>query len=368
MEPGTGNLPEERLASLLQSMLPFQAQNGNKPSVPECSRAIGSAAILCSLATSSYTLAENHVADFTAWTIYFAYVLALAEKWGLPKETWENELDIALMSMYSALERLCDELIERKYIIEGDPFYKTGEIYRVRMTHLIGLMSLYALWRRESQVSEGEHDKFIRAFCLENSEHIFLWGEYAMPQILTYYLFYRSRDASIKTDIFLLGIINAIVHLNTSKDGRFLSNPYYPADEIMPHLFKIADVPLKDSFQGTSYTLEGLTHLFVRRNLKQHMKAIWPRLSNVNTSSFIPGSKWEFYFWRSESGTEQVRLTPSTEYWEDLKNRAFENEGLDIPDLIKEYPIPYLGFLQVYPHRWNSSGIRWITSKLKNKR
>ena len=147
LENGQGVLPKEKLASLFESTFPLKlSDNENEPSKTHCERVIASAAILCAIAISSFSNEKNHVAEIEAWMLYISYVLALAERWELSTKAYENEFEIATQSIYNTLANLCDEIKERECLIEGDPL-TDSYVHEFRMTWLLGLMSIYALWR-----------------------------------------------------------------------------------------------------------------------------------------------------------------------------------------------------------------------------
>ena len=143
LENGQGILPKAKLASLFESTVPLELlDNGKEPPKSHCARSVASAGLLCAIVTSNFSNKNNHVAEIEAWTLYIAYVLAVVERWGLPTKTYKNELKIAKDSIYNSLANLCDEIKERgDHLIEGDLF-ADFYVYRVRVTWLLGLMSI----------------------------------------------------------------------------------------------------------------------------------------------------------------------------------------------------------------------------------
>ena len=136
---GDGVLPKGKLSSLLEQTLPLELVKGKKkPSRAHCERAIASAAVLLSIAISSFTRQRNYVAEIEAWIIYICYVFALIEKWNMPFDLCKNEFGIASKSIYNSLSILCEELMERKHFVQGDAFVDQP-VYKVRMTWLIDL-------------------------------------------------------------------------------------------------------------------------------------------------------------------------------------------------------------------------------------
>ena len=366
LENGEGILPKQKLSALFEST--FQLDKETAPSNNECRRTIASAGLLCAIATSSYSDKDNHVAEIEAWTLYIAYVLALAEKWNLPDNVYQNEFEIAKQSIYDSLTNLCNEIKERTDLIEDNPLVDSY-VYRVRMTWLLGLMSIYALWRHSEEEPTSEIDDFLSEFCKEKQHLLELWGEAAIPQWLAFLWYFRKIDGTRKPDDFLRDLISVICRWNGPKGGGSLASPYYEVEDILPyHLASILippPEPLRDSFEGQSYALEGLVHLYVRRNWKQAMRSLWPAVTRLQFESFVPNNFCEFYRWRSENGHNNFDTPTHTQDWAELKAASFESEGACIPPTIKEHPILLLLFLCVYPHRMNAEIMRWLDTQMQ---
>ena len=218
LENGQGLLPKEKLALLFESTFPLKPDdNGKPPSKSRCERVIASAAILCAIATSSFSNENNHVAEIEAWTLYISYVLAFAERWGLPAKAYKNEFEIATQSIYNSLANLCDEIKERKYLVEGDPL-ADSYVYKVRVTWLLGLMSIYALWRGSKEEPKDEVDDFLREFCQEKWKQWALWGEAAIPQLLH---FFGICGRLMALKVPMIGLVSDFINMSTKRtEGR----------------------------------------------------------------------------------------------------------------------------------------------------
>ena len=368
LESGQGLLPKAKLASLFESTVPLELlDNGKEPPKSHCARSIASAGLLCAIVTSNFSNKNNHVAEIEAWTLYIAYVLAVVERWRLPAKTYKNELKIAKDSIYNSLANLCDEIRERDHFVEGDAF-ADSYVYRVRVTWLLGLMSIYALWRRRDEIEKDETDDFLREFCKEKQHLLELWGEAAIPQFLAFLWYFRKINATMGPTISLYHLISEICHRNGPNSRTFLANPYYEAEDILPHLFAPilgpGEDPLEETFTGSSYALEGLVHLFIRRNWKQTMKGLWPSVSKLAFVSFKPENPWDFYRWRNKDGKRWDVFPKPMQDWEELKALSFESKGSCIPPTIKSDPILLLLFLCVYPHRMNAEIMRWLDTQM----
>ena len=268
LENGQGVLPKEKLASLFESTFPLKPFNNDKgPSTNHCKRVITSAAMLCAIAISSFSNRNNYAAEIEAWIMYIAYVLALAERWKLHADAYKDAFDIATESIYNSLVNLSDEIRRRKHFLEP-PALADLIVYPVRLTWLLALMGIYALWRLSKGLRKDEVDNFLQGFFKAELGQLELWGEAAIPQFLAVFWYWRKIDGTRVPEDFLRLLILTICSRNGPKTDNPLASPYYEAEEILPHILGVAEEPLRDSFKEESYALEGLVHLYVRRKLE----------------------------------------------------------------------------------------------------
>ena len=242
-------------------------------------------------------------------------------------------------------------------------------VYQVRITHLLGLMAIYGLWRSErvGRSNDGGDDRrnaFVRQFCREKARLLAAWGEFAVPQWLAFNFYFRTIDPTPFSDLLYYLLIQVITQQNGPKGTGKFANPYYDAEAIFPHLLGIKAEPLQDSFSGSSFMLEGVMHLFARTNYKQHMKWIFPAISRMGLRSFVPEQPWHYYLYRNRTGTGYQKWLKPPHRWADLRFQSSECSGQDLPDLLRQHPIPYLCFICVFPHRTNASGLRWVSTRL----
>ena len=369
LESGEGVLPKKKLASLFESTIPLKLlDNDRRLSEKRCARVIASSALLCAIATSSFSSKNNHVAEIEAWVMYISYVLALAEKWELSPKVYKAGVEIARQSLYSSLANLCTEIRNRGDLIEGD-ILADSYVYRIRLTWLLGLMSIYALWRGRDGNPRNDVDDFLREFCQEKRSLLELWGEAAIPQFLSFFWYFRKTTGTMEPDFLLSDLISAICQRNGPNSRTFIANPYYEAEDILPHLHApilgYAEDPLDETFIGRSYALEGLVHLVVRRNWKQNMKVLWPGITRLRYISFKPENPWDFYRWENRNGIRKDVSPKQTQEWEKLKELACNPDEDCIPQSIKNDPILLLLFLCVYPHRMNAEILRWLDTQMK---
>lgn len=372
LEDGRAPLNKSSLGRLLESSLPFRAKGKKKPTRNECVRAAAGSAIICASAIANYTNAGNHVAEFEGWTLVWSYILGLAERWSLNLRDLAFVLDVAREAMYSSLERLCDELMERTNFIESDTL---GDdlLLRARMTHILGLMGIYGLWRQQriaggKERADEARNEFIGDFCRKYKLKKWLWGEAAVPLFLGWNFYFRTIDGTLESDFMYGHLIQAITECNAPGSTCPLPNPYYDAEEVLPHLLGLKAKPIRDVFSGRSWALESLMHLFVRTNLKANARFLIPPITRLGLFRFEPDEKWRYYMLkrRKTPGTVHERFLRPPHRWSELRAEAEEHEGTDLPLLIKQFPIEYLCFLCAVPYRLIPSGVRWLSTALQD--
>lgn len=368
LELGDSCFPKEKLALLLERILPLRKTIGRKKkdtSLAECQRTLTSTAILTSLSATSFVRRDNHAAIFEAWTLYTSYALSLSERHSLPRKYWFREVQLGLDAMYEAMCRLCEELMQRKGLAEGSPVSDFA-FYHIRVTYMAGLLALLGLWRIGRGVPHDSLDDHINDFVAKHIPHLRLWGEYAIPQFLSVYFYMNATDSTLRPTGLLQILLSGIVTLGQSRKGRALPSPYCNAEELLIETMCRGQQEKRQNFQDGSFSIEPVMHLYVRANMKQMMKRLWPDITRVQFKRFTPDIIHDCYLWHVEEGVTDSIFIPPTKNWDELRREAWESSGAEVPSLMREYPFFYLAFLCAYPHRINASGVRWLDTTLTN--
>lgn len=363
---GTGQLPKEKLCLLFEKAMCLY-QGSPKPSREESIRSLSGCAVLCASSISAFTVSENHAVEFEAWTLFLSYCLAIITQRKLPLHEVEFAIKLAQEAMYSSLERLCDELMSRTNFSQGD-LLQDRPVYEVRMTRLLGLMGVYGLWlmdrnRRGSNVDPQRLD-FLRSFCDRHCDSLRLWGEAAIPDFLSMNFFRLTYDATNEPEGVYAELIRAICKKNQPDSEDTLPNPYYEAETVISWRLGLDKQAIRESFEGKSFYLESLLHLFVRTGYKQHVKLVFPDITRIAFRHFEPSSCWKFFLFRNlDDGTDVERYLPLPHRWSELVQQSSECRGNSLPKIIKKHPIEYLCLLMVMPYRVSADGIRWLASQ-----
>ncbi len=379
LEDGKDVLNKAKLSRLLEACVNFETP----PNRQESKRTVSSLALLNALAVSNYSNSENYVAEIEAWMIYTSYLFAYAEKWKIGKKIWSEEFNIAKNYIGQLLGELYKEVKSSEFYIEGDPSTEPFVIYSIRITYLISFMSIFSLWAEHENFDDNEEiNEFCREFCLKNKDYMLLWGEAAVPQYLSFYLYYSKIDATPAPSNFLLGAIGQIIALNKPKnlpkqenvfrrkehlylpqnDG--IANAYYNSNELLPYLLGINDQPIEDHFLERSQTLWALIEIYVRLNFQGPVFMFWKDATYISEIEFKPKYKWHFFRWKNDEG-EVMEEQKNGQKWSELRKQVQEVNYRNIPEQFKKEPILFLLFLCVYPHRISTSVVKWLDSEIR---
>lgn len=357
---GTEYLDKGKLATFVLSLLPIFDEDLNKA---ECGRSLISAAILTTYSLSRYAEQENHVALIEGWVVYLACLIALVEKHNLERTYWKEILEISMSAVERAFLNLFDELQSRTDLVEGHALVDSY-FYRGRVTWLIGLVSAFSLWQM-SLNSDWSLLDWSRTFVQSNKEKLVLWGEAAIPHFLAAIWFLRNVTGISKTDIILASLIKTICAINQSEHSNGLPNPYRTLAEVVSDNTGIADSFHREYYRGRSYTMEGLVHLFARRNWRQQMRSLWPEITHIEYAEFRPETAWQFCLWRlEEHGQLRISYPNTPQSWSELRNDASEFDTTNIPRVFQENPGLFLVFLIVYPHRFTKDAAKFLDEQL----
>jgi hypothetical protein len=360
---GRGTVPLSRLATLLEGTLGLD-RTGGHPTRSESKRRLASAALLCSVALSNYTLVGNFAREVEGLTMLMSYVLAYAERHRLSVADWKNEFRITVDSIYDRLMRLQQELSKRSHLMEGEKLADLA-IHGARVTICLGYMSILGLWRLNDCIEQDGVDEQISSFCEKYRTKAELWGESAVPFHLAHFWYWSRTSGSGDPDLLIRDLLYYVCSHNKRGSESPLASPYYSYEEIRERAPGLGATPITDAFAGRSATASALLHLLVRKNMKQSAKTIWPEYSRLMSEENIPRPKWHFYRWRNRtSGLNRWIYSPLTKQWSDLLTEAYEVSGRELPRLIREQPVLLLLLLCVYPHRLTAGVTRWLDSKL----
>lgn len=370
LENGKCHPKLEKFEKLFSDIL-FDQDNPNI-SVPEAKRRLSSCALLAEIGLNEHKKAENHFAQIGVMTVLRSNILKFATQLELDRRAWKGTLAIVEDSILSSLFSLLSEVSSRKDMYESDVIIDSAhELWRFRLTWVIGLLSIFGLHQK---INDGPSDitDNIELFLKKYKNDFRIWGESSIPMCLALFWHQVTFDATIKPNSIIFSLLRSIITSNSKESKNPLPNPYYSDEDVINRIsdsfMTEKEEPLyKENFNGRSYYADGLIHLLARRNFKQSLQKMWYQISDIDEIRFEPIDTDSFYSLRSQKGKFLHLQRPRPQNWEELKKVAKDDKGDTIPELLKENPLFALLHLFFYPHRVNSSFIRWLDSELYDK-
>ncbi len=358
-------LPQIKIHYLLSKTLGLSPKQVKPLSASEVRRRITSAALLTGISLKKFNGNGNHYAAIVAWTMFDIYAFSACEKFQVSyKKHAKQAVELGKAAIMDSLFDLCEELRDRKNLVEGNPFTDTP-FFQARHLLLIALMALLWFWCSEKGWPDDDYKLFIEDFIPRKPNGQWLRGEGAIPQWLIYLWFLRAVDSTVAPDFHLSGLLNAVCQRNTRKDYEPLASPYYTIEDVVRHQLRQVlgeeKDPLKDeSPLRASYSAEGLMHLLARTGLKQTCQKIWPDYSRLYPHWFEPKRLWQYCLLRSEDGIERSRQLTESENWTNLCEQARDARGEQVPSLLREDKYLLMLWAIIAPHRATASAVRLL--------
>jgi len=115
----------------------------------------------------------------------------------------------------------------------------------------------------------------------------------------------------------------------------------------------------RDSFEAHSFVCESLMAMLVRANMKQTCKLLWPDLTKVHNERVTARQQWRYCLYRTgDQATNQTVIYPRTMEWKDLRTIAREHKAADVPEALKDDPVLFLLFVNIFPFRATFSALK----------
>jgi hypothetical protein len=260
-----------------------------------------------------------------------------------------------------SLEHLWEEAKSRTHLVEGSALEEAVErsFYYARVTWLLGLLSVWGLWRIAREDSNARE---IVDFVNRHKTHLRLLGEADVPKFLAVVWLLRKTGGTAEGDFYLRALIEAISRGNIISADPGIPDPYHSIDEILqhnPHTKQEWD----EHFAGQSYSLETLVLLFAKRGWRQCLAALWPGVTRVAWCSYRPDSNWLHYWWDTgDRGCTHVQIPPRTGSWRELRQQAEQCNLESIPVHLRNMPELLALFTLVAPHRLTADVAKYLDS------
>ena len=353
LEDGSGYLDKPKLSRFTSNIL---SENNNIYQTEKV-RSLSSLALITEYAISSFVEKTNYVAIVEAWLIYLAEIIAFVTKHNIPEKYWKANFNLALETIDQTFLSLISELQERRFLVEGNPMVDSP-FYHGRITWLLGLISAYALWK--NTVDKDWSNEAVYSIVMANQKYIHLWGEAAIPQLLSISWFLRSCKIEHRASGLVEAIARGICSANLDANSKGLADPYHNLGEVIVNNAGLSDVLQKENFQGRSYFLEGIVQLLTRWGWRGILNELWPQITRITYTEYKTIQPWEFCLWHTETGELIIHQPKFPQSWLALQEESAKIDLSYIPKVFKKTPTLLLLFSIVYPHRATKDVIKFL--------
>jgi hypothetical protein len=338
---GTDFLPAHRVFRFFKHAL--FAQTG----VPrqQARNAIAASVISTGYLLKAFQRAKNAYAVFEGWTILAGCMIRYANRCGLRPDDWHESLALVRDALGAAMQVLWIEVAGRTNFLEGNELVDGADLYRARVTTVLGALAAYAL-----RTPGFDGSDVLQRLLVENRRYLWLWGESAFPflfSIAKYVEQAAARDASVD---LLTVILEGTATAFTNPTARELAPPYYPVERILRAILDpTGQEQEKLRSSGGSFILRPTLDLLARRGAREQVAVHWKQVSKVPVREFRPTDVLDLFSWRVSAGTNVTEIAPRTQSW-----AALQLEARQAPvalDLLQPYKDIVHYFILVCPYR-----------------
>lgn len=317
--------------------------------------AISSSVVIVSYLLNSYQIKNNYYALFEAWTCLAACIVRYTHKAGLTRKDWEDSLRLISSEINRNLFLLKDETLRKRDFIEGTWLGDGGLIYRARATIVLGTLALLEVYLNKLE-KKYVSDKQLLEIIKNNIRILWLWGESAFPYLFGIIKYLEINEKYEISQKLLHSLFKGIVDNNTPRKHTSLADPYYSITDIFESISNVDQEKIDYSnFSGSSYTLDTIISMLVRRNDREILEKNWKDVSYIQFKEFIPKNAEDIFLCHIEEGTNHSMFPNSTQSWSELKKEKDNSVKLYV-----EYFDILLFYVATCPHRVNKEIIRLL--------
>ena len=337
-----------------------------KETKPELKRKIASCVLLTQYVLQPYESKENYISVIEGWTILCSHILSLVEKYTLKEKYWRQSYDIIMGKINSQVELLKDEFFSRDDdYIEG--YWDGGLIYKSRITMVLGWLSAFEMYKKQTDSDYKIDHRVYESIKQFYNEKTWLWGESATPFFIMMSLLVSEYGDTSLSNKIICDLIIDITSENHFRDGKGIPDPYFSPSEIIGHLYQLPEAEIDmSSFLGTSYHLETLVDILVRRNKRTLLNELWRYISYIQKCEFRSKPPWKIFTWQCDVGEQVERFYKNPQSWKELRDEATALNSSGLPNILMNNPFSYY-FLICFPHRFNRHTVKLIDKNVRGR-
>ena len=341
---GRGDFDSKKFGGLLLGLLPLT----DEPERRKVQR-LAAVGLLGNYLLNAFEREADHWSVFRGWIMIASYQAWFAVRSELPTKCWREGFDLSIKAAKESLRSLSNECLM------ADGFRPRGiefdDYTRARNLILGSVLAACHLVDANSSPDDTDQRK-TRLKMLIEQNRLFVWGESAVPHILSIQWFWENQQPPMSASPLIEGIVVALCERNhADADDIPFPPPRVSADEILAELFNAEKPMEKNRRSPDPWTLEALIHFIARRNGRPFLSNNWRAISKLDMVSFQPSPKVDGLLWDAPEGHEADRKPEKEQSWAKLRETAAEDRANELPDVLREHPEYALMYFLAYPHR-----------------
>ena len=341
---GRGDFDPKKFSGVLRGLLPIE----DEPPRRKAQR-LASVGLLGNYLLNPFEREGDHWSLFRGWTMIAAHQAWFAETAGIPDRDWKPSFSLAKEAAKERLVALSVECLEPDALLPRENEF--DDYTRAKNLLIASVLAARGLMDREQSVADAAASQR-RLEMLLSKERLFVWGESAVPHLLTIQWYCEQRAMSITALPALASIISALCERNHPRaEDECFPPPLISADDVMVKLFNSESPPEPNRRAPGTWSLQTLMDFLARRDQRAFLENSWRRISRLDMMSFQPTPTIDGLVWECPHGHEAVRNPDMTQSWKVLKNEAVADRSAKLPQVIRTNRDFALMFLLAYPHR-----------------
>jgi hypothetical protein len=297
--------------------------------------------------------------------MFCVYAIGACERHGVSFERHSRAaVELGLNAIRDSLLALAEEATERDLLFEGERLIDSI-FYRARYTLVLSLTALLWTWCEHDSWPDVTLRTKVDTFLKNGAQHLYCWGEGAIPQVLSYYWYARRADSGAGVETILEALVRAVAQEQPDGSMHGLASPYFDYEAVArnalsPILGNAQDPLRRESLGVMSFFAEGLLHLFVRTGRKQTCRFLWPPLTKIEWMEFKPRRPWQFCLSKTDDGRNVQRERPVTVQWSNLTRAARSVACPGVPAPLRERTHLLLLWIILCPYRARPEVLRYL--------
>jgi hypothetical protein len=347
-------LPRQKFADFLKKLIRASVATG---SGKKTKRAIESMILLGSYIIEPYERANNHVAAAEGWTIVACNIFHAVEREQLLRKTYEQSLSLVWGGLSNNLQKLREELLNRRHFVE--PSYILGEtdfIRGVRTLLTLGWIAADSLIREQTPERDPNKSEILN-LVKEVLPTLAVASEADWPSIVSLSLFLEKGLGSYLCDGLLQSWVRAVIMMNKDQedDNEGMPPPYWLQEDVLSLKYGLLPPYKKERFTGHSYTIQSALDMLVRRMCRQFVSANWRSASRLSFCDYVPATNSDWFAWQTKEGDLRMTIPEQPTSWSAWRTNTAEVSSQSVPTVLIRHPHWILPFVLTYPHRLNRS-------------